>query len=120
MGHPAECAPHSGAREIDDLTSETFLGVVRAIPRFRGDEGQFRSWVFVIAHRRLQDERRRLGSPVAALLPVRDLATGIVSLYLGLELLTHLRGDRAPAESLFATARGVASLLDAFVLPPAE
>jgi len=57
-----------GAREVDDLTSETFLGVLRGIARFRGDEGQFRSWVFVIAHRRLQDERRRLGArptPVA-------------------------------------------------------
>ena len=51
-----------GAREVDDLTSETFLGVVRGIARFRGDEGQFRSWVFVIAHRRLQDERRQLGA----------------------------------------------------------
>ena len=51
-----------GAREVDDLTSETFLGVVRGIARFRGDEDQFRSWVFVIAHRRLQDERRLLGA----------------------------------------------------------
>lgn len=59
-------------------------------------------------------------SPVAALLPVRDLATGIVSLYLGLELLTHLRGDRGPAESLFATAGTVAVLLEAFVRPPAN
>lgn len=58
-----------GAREVDDLTSETFLGVVRGIARFRGDEGQFRSWVFVIAHRRLQDERRRLGArPATAVL----------------------------------------------------
>ena len=48
-----------GAREVDDLTSETFLGVVRGIRRFTGDEAQLRSWVFVIAHRRLQDERRR-------------------------------------------------------------
>jgi RNA polymerase sigma-70 factor (ECF subfamily) len=27
---------------------------------FEGSEPQFRSWVFTIAHRRLQDERRRL------------------------------------------------------------
>jgi RNA polymerase sigma factor (sigma-70 family) len=48
-----------GAAEPDDLASEVFLGVFRGIPRFTGDEAAFRSWVFVIAHRRLQDERRR-------------------------------------------------------------
>ncbi|HEY3674289.1 MAG TPA: sigma-70 family RNA polymerase sigma factor [Acidimicrobiia bacterium] len=48
-----------GVRDVDDLTSEVFLGVVRGITRFSGDESQFRSWVFVIAHRRLQDDRRR-------------------------------------------------------------
>jgi RNA polymerase sigma-70 factor (ECF subfamily) len=48
-----------GAAEPDDLASEVFLGVFRGISRFTGDEGAFRSWVFVIAHRRLQDERRR-------------------------------------------------------------
>jgi RNA polymerase sigma-70 factor (ECF subfamily) len=48
-----------GAREVDDLTSDVFLGVFRNIGGFTGDEAAFRSWVFVIAHRRLQDERRR-------------------------------------------------------------
>ena len=48
-----------GADDVEDLTSESFLALVRAIPTFRGDATQFRSFVFVIAHRRLQDERRR-------------------------------------------------------------
>ena len=48
-----------GAREVDDLTSEVFLAVFRNIGSFSGTEANFRSWVFVIAHRRLQDERRR-------------------------------------------------------------
>lgn len=48
-----------GAREPEDLASETFLHVARGLHRFIGDEVDFRSWVFVIAHRRLQDERRR-------------------------------------------------------------
>ena len=48
-----------GAAEPDDLASEVFLGVFRGISKFAGDEAAFRSWVFVIAHRRLQDERRR-------------------------------------------------------------
>jgi RNA polymerase sigma factor (sigma-70 family) len=47
-----------GAREVDDLTSEVFLAVFRNIATFSGSESNFRSWVFVIAHRRLQDERR--------------------------------------------------------------
>lgn len=48
-----------GAVEPEDLTSEVFIGVFRAIERFRGEEREFRSWVFTIAHRRLTDERRR-------------------------------------------------------------
>jgi len=48
-----------GAREVDDLTSEVFLAMFRNIGTFSGTESNFRSWVFVIAHRRLQDERRR-------------------------------------------------------------
>jgi RNA polymerase sigma factor (sigma-70 family) len=49
-----------GVRDADDVTSDAFLGVVRGIGRFDGDERQFRSWVFVIAHRRLQDQRRQM------------------------------------------------------------
>src|SRR5690606_5119335 len=48
-----------GAEEPEDLTSEVFVAVVRNFSKFVGDEAQFRSWVFVIAHRRLIDERRR-------------------------------------------------------------
>jgi len=47
------------AAEPEDLTSEVFVGVVRGLPSFSGDERGFRSWVFSIAHRRLIDERRR-------------------------------------------------------------
>lgn len=48
-----------GAAEPDDLTSEVFLGVFRGLPAFTGDERAFRSWVLVIAHRRILDEHRR-------------------------------------------------------------
>jgi RNA polymerase sigma factor (sigma-70 family) len=47
-----------GAAEPDDLTSETFLQIARNISSFDGNEAAFRSWVFVIAHRRLIDSRR--------------------------------------------------------------
>jgi RNA polymerase sigma factor (sigma-70 family) len=49
-----------GAAEPEDLTSEVFVGMVRGLQTFEGDERGFRSWVFSIAHRRLIDERRRL------------------------------------------------------------
>lgn len=47
-----------GAPEPEDLSSEVFFHVARDIGRFEGDESKFRSWVFVIAHRRLIDARR--------------------------------------------------------------
>jgi RNA polymerase sigma-70 factor (ECF subfamily) len=48
-----------GASDPDDLTSEVFVGVVRGLAAFEGDETAFRAWVFTIAHRRLADDRRR-------------------------------------------------------------
>jgi RNA polymerase sigma-70 factor (ECF subfamily) len=50
-----------GAPEPEDLAAETFLQVARNIHGFDGGEKAFRSWVFVIAHRRLIDVRRRQG-----------------------------------------------------------
>jgi AcrR family transcriptional regulator len=51
------------------------------------------------------------GSSLAPLVPSRDLAFAIVSLYLGAAMLTHLAGDAAPAESLFRTGANVGALL---------
>jgi len=50
-----------GAPEPEDLAAETFLQVARNIQSFEGREEAFRSWVFVIAHRRLIDQRRKKG-----------------------------------------------------------
>jgi RNA polymerase sigma factor (sigma-70 family) len=44
--------------DADDLASETWMAVARALPTFSGDEPAFRSWVFTIAHRRLVDHHR--------------------------------------------------------------
>jgi AcrR family transcriptional regulator len=43
-------------------------------------------------------------SPLAALVPADDAAHAIVALYLGLEMLSQLDGDRAPALRLFDRA----------------
>ncbi|HJV08999.1 MAG TPA: sigma factor, partial [Acidimicrobiales bacterium] len=62
-----------GAADPEDLTSEVFLGA------FAGDEAQFRSWVFTIAHRRLTDERRARGCrPQLADATLPDAAGGDV------------------------------------------
>ena len=63
-----------GAREPEDLTSEVFLRVFDRLEQFSGDEVQFRSWLFTIAHRILIDDaRRRQRRPqTIALLPQAD------------------------------------------------
>jgi RNA polymerase sigma factor (sigma-70 family) len=48
-----------GADEPEDLTSEVFLRVFDRLPQFSGDEANFRSWLFTIAHRILIDDARR-------------------------------------------------------------
>ena len=48
-----------GAYDPEDLTSEVFLGAFRGIGTFRGDEAQFRGWLFTIAHRAAGHKRNR-------------------------------------------------------------
>ncbi len=50
-----------GARDPADLTSTVFLAVFSRCGSFSGNEAQFRSWVFTIAHHRLVDDRRAAG-----------------------------------------------------------
>jgi len=50
-----------GAPDPEAQASETLFNVARNIAKFDGDESSFRSWVFVIAHRRLIDARRAAG-----------------------------------------------------------
>ncbi len=56
--------------------------------------------------------------PLDSVLPPGDVAYGVVALYLGLEMLTHLDGDRGRALGLFAHAKNLGALLEAFA-PPA-
>jgi AcrR family transcriptional regulator len=50
-------------------------------------------------------------SDIGRFLPIRDLAYAIASFYLGVNLLTHLDGDRARVESLFGAAARLAPVL---------
>jgi RNA polymerase sigma-70 factor, ECF subfamily len=53
----------------EDLASETWLGVVRGLDRFQGNEPAFRAWVFTIARHEVLDWRRR-----AARRPAEEVA----------------------------------------------
>jgi AcrR family transcriptional regulator len=52
------------------------------------------------------------GSPLAQVVDPAEIAHAVVALYLGLELLSHLDGDRGPALALFDRARQLAALAD--------
>ena len=58
----------------EDLASETWLGVVRGIDRFQGNEPAFRAWVFTIARHEVLDWRRR-----AARRPIEDPAANALA-----------------------------------------
>jgi RNA polymerase sigma-70 factor (ECF subfamily) len=45
----------------EDVASAVWLDAARGLPRFEGDDGDFRRWLFTIARRRLIDELRRRG-----------------------------------------------------------
>lgn len=51
-------------------------------------------------------------SPLGSLLPVGDLSHAVVALYLGLEMLSHLDGDRSRATALFEHAGRLTSLFE--------
>jgi RNA polymerase sigma factor (sigma-70 family) len=94
-----------GAAEPYDLTSEVFVGVLRNLDAFDGDEAGFRVWVFTIAYRRLADERRgRRRRPPADPLDERpDLPSAVdveadVNRALAAERVRRLCDRLAPAQ----------------------
>ncbi len=91
-----------GGVEVDDLVSETWLQVARGLPRFAGDERDFRAWVFTIAHHRLIDERRSLRRRVVELAGLERLEeAGSSSPSAEAEALMRLRDQEL--ERAFAT-----------------
>ncbi len=101
-----------GAADPEDLTSETFLQAARGIHGFEGDERAFRSWVFVISHRRLQDARRRAGRRIHEVTGTDDLLTHRAGGDVELEAMESLAIDEvwAALESLTDDQRDVLAL----------
>ena len=48
-----------GGSLAEDAAAETWVSVVRGLPKFTGDEAGWRAWVFTIGHARLRDAQRR-------------------------------------------------------------
>ena len=64
-------APGAG----EDLASETWLRVVKALYSFSGDERAFRAWVFTVARHRAVDRWRRTTRHHDELVPLDALTT---------------------------------------------
>ena len=52
------------------------------------------------------------GTPIADLVPVRDLAYALMTFYLGVNLLTHLDSDSSRTDALFERVAAVAPVLE--------
>ncbi|HYK68994.1 MAG TPA: RNA polymerase sigma factor [Streptosporangiaceae bacterium] len=50
----------------EDIAADTWVHVVRGLPRFRGDEAAWRAWLFTTARRRTIDQARRRTRHAAA------------------------------------------------------
>jgi hypothetical protein len=69
-------------------------------------------WIAMV-ERKLEQLLR--GTPVSLLASPRDLAFGLVALYFGVDMLSHLEGDQARAESLLDLATRLSTLADALL-----
>ena len=68
-----------GIADPEALVGDVFADMARNLGTFDGEEDAFRSWLFVIAYRRMADERRRLSrrpdeTPTAAIPEPRQSA----------------------------------------------
>jgi RNA polymerase sigma-70 factor, ECF subfamily len=95
------------APDADDVAGDTWLQVVGGLGRFRGEEQEFRAWLFTIARHRAADSgrsrARRPAIPLEmteaeqqpAISDAADQALEAVSTQAVLELIASLPGDQA-------------------------
>jgi RNA polymerase sigma-70 factor, ECF subfamily len=101
-----------GCDDADDVASETWLQVVRDLPRFAGGEEDFRRWLFtVVRHRAIDHARARQRRPAVPGLPasaaavadddrVEDQVLHAMSVRRAVDLLRRLPADQAEAVAL--------------------
>lgn len=68
-----------GGPLAEDCAAETWVNVVRDLDRFKGDQAQFRAWVFTIGRRRVIDAQRRRGRMPEVLDPLEDVGVNEAS-----------------------------------------
>lgn len=94
-----------GSRNAEDLVGETFVQLARNLSHFDGDPSSFRSWVFMIAHNRLSNERRRFARKPETLTneatsdsrvepSAEDQALGSLQMGAALDMLDQLTPDQ--------------------------
>ncbi|HLW94354.1 MAG TPA: helix-turn-helix domain-containing protein [Solirubrobacteraceae bacterium] len=74
-------------------------------------------WIALV-ERKIEQLLRR--SPALLLASPRDLAFGLVALYFGVDMLSHLQADQSRAESLLDLGTRVAGLAEPFMSRPRE
>ncbi|MEV4508290.1 RNA polymerase sigma factor [Dactylosporangium sp. NPDC049525] len=100
----------------EDVASETWLQVVRDLPRFAGDATAFRVWLFRIARHRAIDDGRRVWrrreesrDHVESGWPAPDAATEVIE-HAGTEWALRLIGELPPDQAEAVLLRVVAGL----------
>jgi RNA polymerase sigma-70 factor (ECF subfamily) len=102
----------------EDVAAETWVHVVRALRRFRGDEAAWRAWLFTTARRRVIDSSRRrarrreepLEDVPAGLLPSTADAADQAMERLGTESAIRLLAGLPPLQAEVILLRVVAGL----------
>lgn len=107
-----------GDPPASDVASETWLQVVRDLPRFKGDYSEFRSWLYQIARNRMIDAARaKSRRPIANVdidemdrwATLEDLAVGVANRTEIKAIIEKIRGLPA-AQSEVLMLRIVADL----------
>jgi RNA polymerase sigma-70 factor (ECF subfamily) len=97
--------------DADDVASETWLQVVRDLPKFRGGDEEFRRWLFTVGrHRAIDDARARKRRPTIAMPEtiasvadddlVEDQVLHSLSVRRAVRLLAALPAEQAEAVAL--------------------
>jgi RNA polymerase sigma-70 factor, ECF subfamily len=102
----------------EDVAADTWVQVVRRLAAFRGEEQEWRAWLFTTARRRAIDERRRRSRrPVAPLdevtpdsLPVSDDAADVAIEHLATRSVMALVAQLPPMQAEVILLRVVAGL----------
>jgi len=102
----------------DDIAADTWVQVVRALPRFRGGEAAWRAWLFTIARRRAVDASRRrsrrreepLQDISVTLLPTTADAADQAIEHLGTRSAIKLLGELPPLQAEVILLRVVAGM----------